>query len=172
MKQEYEKYRDSLTEYIKTIKQPGLAGAIAGGAVQGMATVGTPGIGKMLADFVRKKQETFNKCLFQMIDEKGLKDSDVYKQSGLTRQMFSKIRCKTDYIPTKSIMLSLAVGMQLTVQETEKLLASGNQLLSMSDTGDLIVRFFMEQGVYNLDVYNEYLFEYDQHLLGSTTREQ
>ena len=62
--------------------------------------------------------------------------------------------------------------MQLTVQETEKLLASGNQLLSMSDTGDLIVRFFMEQGVYNLDVYNEYLFEYDQHLLGSTTREQ
>lgn len=86
--------------------------------------------------------------------------------------MFSKIRCKEDYIPTKSIMLSLAVGMQLTVQETEKLLASGNQLLSMSDTGDLIVRFFMEQGVYNLDVYNEYLFEYDQHLLGSTTREQ
>lgn len=172
MKQEYEKYRDSLTKYIKTIKQPGLAGAIVGGAVQGMAIVGIPGIGKRLAEFVQKKQEPFNKCLFQMIDEKGLKDSDVYKKSGLTRQMFSKIRCKTDYIPTKSIMLSLAVGMQLTVQETEKLLASGNQLLSLSDTGDLIVRFFMEQGVYNLNVYNEYLFEYDQHLLGSTTREQ
>lgn len=172
MKQEYEKYRDSLTKYIKTIKQSGLAGAIVGGAVQGMAIVGIPGIGKRLAEFVQKKQEPFNKCLFQMIDEKGLKDSDVYKKSGLTRQMFSKIRCKTDYIPTKSIMLSLAVGMQLTVQETEKLLASGNQLLSLSDTGDLIVRFFMEQGVYNLNVYNEYLFEYHQHLLGSTTREQ
>lgn len=172
MKQEYEKYRDSLTKYIKTIKQPGLAGAIAGGAVQGMATVGIPGIGKRLAEFVQKKQEPFNKCLFQMIDEKGLKDSDVYKKSGLTRQMFSKIRCKEDYIPTKSIMLSLAVGMHLTVQETERLLASGNQLLSMSDTGDLIVRFFMDQGVYNLDVYNEYLFEYHQHILGSTTREQ
>ena len=172
MKEEYEKYRESLTEYIKTSKQPGVAVTIAGGTVSGMATVGIPGIGKRLAVFVQKKQEPFNKCLFQMIDEKGLKDSDVYKQYGLTRQMFSKIRCKEDYIPTKSIMLSLAVGMQLTVQETEKLLASGNQLLSMSDTGDLIVRFFMEQGVYNLDVYNEYLFEYDQHLLGSTTREQ
>lgn len=167
MKQEYEKYRESLAEYIKVVKKPGLTGAILGGAA-----VGIPGIGKMLADFVKKKQEPFNKCLFQMIDEKGLKDSDVYKQSGLTRQMFSKIRCKEDYIPSKSIMLSLAVGMQLTVQETEKLLASGNQLLSMSDTGDLIVRFFMEQGIYNLDVYNEYLFEYNQHLLGSTAREQ
>lgn len=172
MKEEYEKYRESLTEYIKIVKQPGLAGAIVGGAAPGMSTVGIPGLGKRFAEFVHKKQEPFNKCLFQMIDEKGLKDSDVYKQSGLTRQMFSKIRCKTDYIPTKSVMLSLAVGMQLTVQETEKLLASGNQLLSMSDTGDLIVRFFMEQGVYNLDIYNEYLFEYDQHLLGSTTREQ
>ena len=172
MTQEYEKYRESLAEYIKVVKKPGLTGAILAGAVPGMSTVGIPGLGKRLAEFIHKKQEPFNKCLFQMIDEKGLKDSDVYKQSGLTRQMFSKIRCKEDYIPTKSIMLSLAVGMQLTVQETEKLLASGNQLLSMSDTGDLIVRFFMEQGVYNLDVYNEYLFEYDQHILGSTTREQ
>lgn len=172
MKEEYEKYRESLAEYIKVVKKPGVAVTIAGGAVSGMATVGIPGIGKRLAEFVQKKQEPFNKCLFQIIDEKGLKDSDVYKQSGLTRQMFSKIRCKEDYIPSKSIMLSLAVGMHLTVQETERLLASGNQLLSMSDTGDLIVRFFMEQGVYNLDVYNEYLFEYDQHLLGSTSREQ
>lgn len=174
MKQEYEKYRACLAEYIKILKKPGLPEVILVGAVSGLptSTVGIPGVGQRLAEFVKKKQEPFNKCLFQIIDEKGLKDSDVYKQSGLTRQMFSKIRCKEDYIPSKSIMLSLAVGMQLTVNETEKLLASGNQLLSMSDTGDLIVRFFMEQGVYNLDVYNEYLFEYDQHLLGSTTREQ
>lgn len=168
MKQEYEKYRKCLAEYIKIVKKPEVLLAF----VPGLSTIGTPGVGQRLAEFVKKKQEPFNKCLFQMIDEKGLKDSDVYKQSGLTRQMFSKIRCKPDYIPTKSIMLSLAVGMHLTVQETERLLASGNQLLSLSDTGDLIVRFFMELGVYNLDVYNEYLFEYHQHLLGSTIREQ
>lgn len=125
VKQEYEKYRDCLAEYIKILKKPVLPEVIFVGAV-----------------------------------------------SGLTRQMFSKIRCKEDYIPSKSIMLSLAVGMHLTVQETERLLASGNQLLSLSDSGDLIVRFFMELGVYSLDVYNEYLFEYHQHLLGSTTREQ
>ena len=172
MKEEYEKYRESLTEYIKIVKKPGLTGAILAGAVPGLSTVGIPGLGQRLAKFVQKKQEPFNKCLFQIIDEKGLKDSDVYKQSGLTRQMFSKIRCKEDYIPSKSIMLSLAVGMQLTVKETEKLLASGNQLLSLSDTGDLIVRFFLEQGEYDIDLYNAYLFEYHQHLLGSTTREQ
>lgn len=176
MKEEYEKYRHDLTEYIaknvsKMLTIPCIGGFIPvlGG---GVATTSVPGIGTQLANYMKNKQEPFNKCLFKMIDEKGLKDSDVYKQAGLTRQMFSKIRCKKDYAPTKAVMLSLAVGMHLSVEETEQLLASGNQLLSRSDTGDLIVRFFMEQGEYDLDLYNAYLFEYHQHLLGSTPKEQ
>lgn len=171
MKEEYEKYRNDLIKYIKQkAKVTGMP--ILGGAVLAGEVVTIAGIGKQLADYVKRKQEPFNKCLFKMIDEKGLKDSDVYKQAGLTRQMFSKIRCKKDYTPTKAVMLSLAVGMHLSVEETEKLLASGNQLLSKSDTGDLIVRFFMEQGEYDLDLYNAYLFEYHQHLLGSIPKEQ
>lgn len=169
MKEEYKKYQKDLNEYIgQKVIMPNI---ILGAAVIG-GRAAIAEIGKRLADYVKNKQEPFNECLFRMIDAKGLKDSDVYKQAGLTRQMFSKIRCKKEYIPTKSVMLSLAVGMHLSVEETEKLLASGNQLLSKSDTGDLIVRFFMEQGEYNLDLYNEYLFEYHQHLLGSTSREQ
>lgn len=176
MKEEYEKYRHDLIEYIarkipKIPIFPGLAGVIPT-IGNGMATASVPGISTQLANYMKNKQEPFNKCLFRMIDKKGLKDSDVYKQAGLTRQMFSKIRCKKDYTPTKAVMLSLAVGMHLSVEETEQLLASGNQLLSRSDTGDLIVRFFMEQGEYDLDLYNAYLFEYHQHLLGSIPKEQ
>lgn len=176
MKEEHEKYRHDLIEYItqkipKIPIIPGLAGVmpLIGSS---MATASAPGIRTQLANYMKNRQEPFNKCLFRMIDEKGLKDSDVYKQAGLTRQMFSKIRCKKDYAPTKAVMLSLAVGMHLSVEETEQLLASGNQLLSRSDTGDLIVRFFMEQGEYDLDLYNAYLFEYHQHLLGSIPKEQ
>lgn len=172
MKEEYEKYRHELMLYIMQgndkVIQPKLLPFISGVAAIG----GVPKMSTQLAEYVKQKNEPFNKCLFKMIDSKGLKESDVYKQAGLTRQMFSKIRCKKDYTPTKAVMLSLAVGMHLSVEETEKLLASGNQLLSRSDTGDLIVRFFMEQGEYDLDLYNAYLYEYHQHLLGSTSREQ
>lgn len=175
MKEEYEKYRHDLTEYVakKIPKIPIIPIAfLLAGMRSGTATASVPEISTQLANYMKNKQEPFNKCLFQMIDKKGLKDSDVYKQAGLTRQMFSKIRCKKDYTPTKAVMLSLAVGMHLSVEETEQLLASGNQLLSRSDTGDLIVRFFMEQGEYDLDLYNAYLFEYHQHLLGSIPKEQ
>lgn len=128
-------------------------------------------INRKLQEYMSHKQESFTQCLFRMIDAKKLNDLDVYKSAGISRQIFSKIRCKPEYIPSKPIILSLAIGMKLSLEETEKLLASGNQLLSRSNIGDLIVRFFLEQGEYDLDVYNEYLYIYKQHLLGSGIRE-
>ncbi|MBQ7607952.1 MAG: hypothetical protein IJU76_08300 [Desulfovibrionaceae bacterium] len=36
---------------------------------------------------------------------------------------------------------------------------------------DIIVRFFIEHGVYDIDKINEALCKYDQKILGSTTRD-
>lgn len=173
MEEEYKKYRHELSKYIRQKKSKFSISSGAGGMSLGGGALSLPFIiGKQLADYVKRKHEPFNEYLFKLIDEKELKDSEVYKQAGLTRQMFSKIRCKSDYVPTKSVILSLAVGMHLTVTETEKLLASGNQILSMSDTRDLIIRFFLEREIYDIDLYNAYLYDYHQHLLGSSSREQ
>ena len=48
-----------------------------------------------------------------------LKASDVYKKAGISRQLFSKIRCNEDYEPEKSTILALAVGMKLNINETQ-----------------------------------------------------
>ena len=76
MKEEYEKYRHDLTEYVaKKIPKipiiPGLARFIPT-IGSGTATASVPGIGTQLANYMKNKQEPFNKCLFKMIDEKGL----------------------------------------------------------------------------------------------------
>ena len=58
--------------------------------------------------------ESFTTRLLRLIDERGLKDSTVYKQSNISRQHFSKIQCNRDYNPKKKTVLAFAVGLHLS----------------------------------------------------------
>ena len=68
--------------------------------------------------------ESFTTRLLRLIDERGLKDSTVYKQSNISRQHFSKIQCNRDYNPKKKTVLAFAVGLHLSEDETIDLLKS------------------------------------------------
>ena len=182
MEAKYLKYRSDLEIYLSQKPKetylpisPSLAGSttkIGGkhGTILPRGTIFTAGdpIGNLLASFLSTKQESFHECLFQMIDNKHLKDSEVYKRAGISRQLFSKIRCNEHYDPEKSTILSLAVGMKLNIDETNKLLACAGQMFSASDDRDRIVQFFIERGEYDMDIYNYYLDLYKQPLLGSS----
>ncbi len=54
--------------------------------------------------------ESFTTRLLRLIDERGLKDSTVYKQSNISRQHFSKIQCNRDYNPKKEDCACLCGG--------------------------------------------------------------
>ncbi len=51
--------------------------------------------------------ESFTTRLLRLIDERGLKDSTVYKQANISRQHFSKIQCNRDYNPKKKTVLTV-----------------------------------------------------------------
>ena len=74
--------------------------------------------------------ESFTTRLLRLIDERGLKDSTVYKQSNISRQHFSKIQCNRDYNPKKKTVLAFAVGLHLSEDETIDLLKSAGYAFS------------------------------------------
>jgi hypothetical protein len=47
------------------------------------------------------------------IDEKGLKDPEVYKKANVTKQTFSKIRNNSQYKPTKTTVLAFAIALSI-----------------------------------------------------------
>ena len=111
--------------------------------------------------------ESFTTRLLRLIDERGLKDSTVYKQSNISRQHFSKIQCNRDYNPKKKTVLAFAVGLHLSEDETIDLLQSAGYAFSDGSKRDWIVRYCLERKIYNINQVNTLLFEYDQEQLGA-----
>ena len=108
----------------------------------------------------------FSDTLMAMIDERGLKDSEVYKRANLSRQHFSKIRSNPHYQPKKNTVLALAVALQLSPEETSLLLERAGFAFSHADQRDVIVEFFIREGIYDVFQINDALFAFDQPLLG------
>ena len=120
-----------------------------------------------LADMLKQADAGFSETLLKLIDKTGKKDSEIYKKALLSKQHFSKIRNNPNYKPTKPTAIALALALELDLEATRDLIGRAGYALTNSSKFDLIIRYFIEQGNYNVVEINCVLFEYDQSLLGS-----
>lgn len=104
--------------------------------------------------------EKFQELLFKYIDERELKDSDVYNKVHIDRRLFSKIR-NEKYHPSKETVLLLCFALELNEEELDELLASASYTLPKNNVYDLIIRFCFVEGIYNLKDVNELLDSYN-----------
>ena len=119
-----------------------------------------------LPDFLKQADAGFTETLLKLIDKTGKKDSQIYKKANLSKQHFSKIRNNPNYKPTKQTAIALALALELDLEATRDLIGRAGYALSNSSKFDLIIRYFIEQGNYNVVEINIALYEFDQSLLG------
>ena len=120
-----------------------------------------------LEDMLKQADAGFTETLLNLIDKTGKKDSEIYKKANISKQHFSKIRNNPNYKPTKPTAIALALALELSLDDTKDLIGRAGYALTNSSKFDLIIRYFIEQGNYNVVEINIALYEFDQALLGA-----
>ena len=110
------------------------------------------------------KSKNFNETLFNFIDEKGIKDSEVYKKVDIDRKLFSKIRCNDNYVPRKNVIIKLCFSLSLNKNDFNKLLNSAGYSLSNS-VFDLVITYCLDNSIYDINIVNDYLYTYSNAVL-------
>lgn len=103
--------------------------------------------------------------LKELLETKGLKKSQVIKKAELSEvygyQIFSGLR-----VPERKKLLSLAVGMELNVEQVQQLLkCAGYPQLYVKLPSDSIILYGICKQLSVVQI-NELLYEYDQETLG------
>ena len=115
-------------------------------------------------DFV--EDESFNDCLRRLIREKNLIESDVYKRANLTKQAFNGIY-NEGKVPKKNNVLALCIGLRLNIDEADDFIEKAGYSFSRGNKHDYIVRYFIENEIYDVYKINEILINEDLPYLGS-----
>lgn len=138
-----------------------------GAAMPGVPSRAGATLDAEIAQLVATLDAPFSTTLLALIDARGMTDAEVYHRANISRQLFSKIRGNESYRPSKQTVVALAIALELDMSATQDLLARAGFTLSKSSKFDVIVRFFIERGIYDLFQLNEVLFAYDLPLVGS-----
>ncbi len=110
--------------------------------------------------------QSFGEYLIRLIDERNMKDADVYKSANINRDVFNKIINNKVKVPKKKTCVALAIGLKPDLKETNELLSKAGYVLSGSFVFDQIIIYCIRKKEYNIFEINEVLYENDQEILG------
>lgn len=156
--------RAAAADNLRSIRRS--AGRMAPEALCSSAAMESPAP-RSLAQRLQEADAGFSETLLHLIDKTGKKDSEIYRKACISKQLFSKIRNNPHYQPTKPTAVALALALELDLEATNDLIGRAGFALSRSSEFDLIIRYFIERGEYNVLAVNVALYEFDQPLLGT-----
>ncbi len=111
---------------------------------------------------LNKTDTSFSDAVMCIIDEKGLKDSEVYKKADVSRSVFNNVKkghC------SKGTAIALALTLELSLEETQRLLRKARIVLSESFVFDKTIMYCIMNKIYVADDVNYLLSQIGQPIL-------
>ena len=108
----------------------------------------------------KEKTNDFVTYLYELMYKYGFdKNSDLYEKANISRQYWSKIINK-ERQPSLETVLKIVFALKLQNHECKYLLKKAGYTLASSSTYALVIRYCIENKIYDLNKVNDYLEEY------------
>lgn len=160
--------RDTVRYSVDDDDIPNLGDRFAASSVRTFLSqnTGSPSLSRMASKLDSYLDLTFVDILTRYINEKGWRDSRVYKAAQMDRRLFSKIMSDRNYKPSKDTALALVIALELSLKQANDLLSRAGYALSHSNKRDVIIEYFIRERIYNLSDINEVLYHLEQKIIG------
>ena len=108
----------------------------------------------------KEKSSEFVVYLYELMDKYGFdKNSSLYDKANISRQYWHKL-ISNECSPSLETVLKLVFALKLNNHECKYLLKKAGYTLSSSSTYSLIIRYCIENKIYDLNKVNDYLEKY------------
>ena len=113
-----------------------------------------------------EKAPTFSKLVKDYMRVKNITTKDIYRNSLINRKLFSALNVNDYYIPSKETAIMYCFALNLNYNESLELLSSAGYTLYKYSNFDIIIKYFLEHRIYNIDKLNDTLYSYTKRCIG------
>ena len=124
--------------------------------------------GACIEDYIVDTKEalTFSKIVKKIMEDKGITSKDIYKNSLINRKLFSALNVNDDYIPSRETAIMYCIALKLSYDDSVNLLKSAGYTFYEYSNFDRVVKYFLDNKIYNIDKINDALYYYTNKCLG------
>lgn len=109
----------------------------------------------------------FDELLKGEMRKRKIKDNRLYRKSNIEKDAFVRLKNDINKSPSKEIVLALAVGLEMNIFETEAFVEKCGYSLSTDYKQNVILRYFLENKIFDIYIINEMMFYYNENQLGT-----
>ncbi|GHV84023.1 hypothetical protein AGMMS50212_13630 [Spirochaetia bacterium] len=114
---------------------------------------------------LKRSKTTFSVLLDKLREERGLTAPQLYERAWIDRRLYSKIIGKRRYHPEKTTIIQFGIALKLNESGMADLLESAGYVLNDSSIVDLIIKFCIENKVYDIADVNALMLTQGQKVL-------
>lgn len=103
-------------------------------------------------------EKSFTELLFHYIDTSNYTDVQIYKKAFIDKRLFSKIRSNNNYHPSFGTVTLLALALELSTLQFQKLLQSASYSLPQNNYTNITLKYCFDNKIYNICKVNELIF--------------